>query len=627
DVAGQRDRIAVTLDSAYRPVAFDIRRDTAVARGRRQGGLLLVQAQRFPLELLNGLTPVALLFPFGGELSGNVALNLERQQATGDIAIANPQVGNFLADRFGGRIDFRNGVATLSGAELRRGQSVFQINGSASIQGRDPKFQGQILANGNLQDVLGLAQVFELEDLQRGLLQPPAYGSAADLQTAPAGQSRASVLTQLRRLSEIEALRAQADARRQESPLPELRELQGNFNSSVTIAGSLQTGVRANFDLRGQNWKWGPNFSADQVVAQGNFQDGVLTLLPLRFQTNDAVVAFSGQVGGAQQSGQLRVANVPIDQLTDLLNLPLNVEGKLNATATLAGSLNNPQAIGDISVSDGTLNGTELEQAQGSFRYANARLDFGSTILIDGPEPISVAGSVPRQLPFATVAPDSDQISLDINVKNEGLALLNLLNNQVAWVDGQGRVNVQVRGTLTQPIATGIAEVQNATLQAKALPEPLTGVTGAIRFDRDRLRVDSVQGQFSQGNLSASGVIPIFASLSSTDPDQATPLSVALNRIRLTLKGIYQGGVEGNVQVAGTALNPVLGGVIRLSDGQVLLSESAGGAVTSPTTTGTTPTGAGQPAGSNSNVSFNNLLLQLGDRVRVTRQPIINFLA
>jgi len=98
------------------------------------------------------------------------------------------------------------------------------------------------------------------------------------------------------------------------------------------------------------------------------------------------------------------------------------------------------------------------------------------------------------------VKPDSDQIRLDVNV-NEGLALLNLLTNQVAWRDGQGQV--QVRGTLEQPVATGIATVNNATISAQALPELLTDVTGTVQFNRDRIQVEGVQGKFSRGNVQA----------------------------------------------------------------------------------------------------------------------------
>ncbi len=636
NVSGQQDRIALTLGSDYQLVAFDIQRDQAVATGRTQGNLLLVNARNFPLALLN--TPAtAAFFPVSGELNGSVALNLNQLRAgdfsqltaNGQLTIANPAIGTFRANQFGGRVSIANGVATLSGAELRRGQSIFQLTASAQLTGGNPQFKTQVkVAQGQLQDVLELLQLFDISDVTRGL-SLPAYGTAADLETAPVALSDVTLINQLRRIAEIETLKAQAAARRAALPLPELRELKGAFSGEVNASGSLRTGISATFNLQGQDWQWGEALSAKQVVAIGSFEKGILTLLPLRFQSDQSLVAFSGQIGGAQQSGQFRMENIPVERLTELFNLPLNVQGNLNATATISGSLNNPQAIGSLSLNNGVLNGTDVQEARGGFRYINARLDFGSRLLINGPEPITLTGSIPQKLPFASVEPDNDQIRLSINVKNEGLALLNLLNNQVMWIDGKGQVKAEVEGTLQRPIATGTATLENATLQARALPEPLKNVNGTIRFDRDRLRVDKISGQFTRGDVTATGVLPLFTNLAPNDPDQQTPLSVALNKVSLNLKGLYQGGVGGNVQVTGTAFNPVIGGTIALTNGQVLLS-AAQGANANATGNSAASNGRGSvaPTGANANViAFNNLRLTLSNGVQVVSAPLLSFVA
>jgi len=81
----------------------------------------------------------------------------------------------------------------------------------------------------------------------------------------------------------------------------------------------------------------------------------------------------------------------------------------------------------------GTLNQKPVESAQGSFSYSNARLNFGSNVMVSGPDPLqSPAVCLPAA--FAAVKPDSDQIRLDVNVQNEGLALLNL--DQPSGVEG-----------------------------------------------------------------------------------------------------------------------------------------------------------------------------------------------
>lgn len=618
DLNGDQDRIAAVLDSRFRPISFEVRRGDAIARGRTQGELLLTEIRNFPLALVQSFVESDQFSP-SGRLNANLAINLDRQTAAGDVSIEQPGLGVYRADRFTGRLNYANGVATLTDGELRRGSSIVQIGGVANLLGSDPNFKGTInVPQGNIQDVLTALQIFELEDFQQ-VGNPRNFGTATDLQTVPIDATNVPIQAQLRRLSEIEALKAQLEAEQAAAILPSLSELKGTFTAKIDVAASLRSGITTSFNIRGQDFEWG-RFKANEVVAVGSFANGELTLLPLRLQSDEAVIAFSGQVLGKNQSGQLRVENLPIATLADLAPLPLNVDGLLNATATISGDFTNPQAVGQYSLANGTLNDTPIQRATGNFTYTSARLEFSNTLAITETEPLSIIGSVPFQLPFATVPPANDRISLTIDVKNEGLALLNVLNNQVAWIDGEGEVRVRVRGTLKNPIATGVVRVQNATLQAKALPEPLTNVTGVARFDQDRIRVEQFAGDFSRGKVDATGVIPLANPLSATDPDRANPLTVGLNTIDLNLKGLYQGGVDGTVLITGAALDPTIGGEVRLSRGQVLLAEAAADAGSG---TGSANGAAEQP----SNIEFSNLKLTLGDRILLSYYPVLQFTA
>ncbi|GAB4343548.1 MAG: translocation/assembly module TamB domain-containing protein [Leptolyngbyaceae cyanobacterium] len=614
DLRGERDRIAAVLDSQFRPIAFDIRRADAFAQGRTQNGLLLTQIGNFPLELLQGFGFPPQYAP-SGQLSGNLAINWDRRTANGDITVLQPGLGYYRANQFSGQISFANGVVTLTNGQLQRGNTLLQIAATANLTGGlEAKSQINVV-RGEVQDVLETLQFFDLQDFQRGL-QPPNYGTIADLKTVPIDMIGVPIQDQLRRITEIEKLLAQIQKEREDAPIPPLRELNGQFTGTINTTISSKTGIKTDFNLQGEDFEWG-RFSAKQVVVIGTFDNtNGLTFLPLRLQSDDAVIAFSGQVLGKQQSGQLRVENFPVDQLKAVVALPFKVEGLLNATATLSGSFDNPQVVGSLNLVNGVLNDTPVQSARGNFTYANARLDFTSTLAMVEPEPLYLVGSIPLKLPFASVSPVSDAIRLDINVKNEGLALLNVFTDQVSWVDGQGEVGVQVRGTLTNPIANGIARVDNATLKAKALPDPLTNVTGSAQFDADRIRVERLQGAFSDGKIAAAGVIPLANPLATTDPDVQNPLSVALEQIRLNLKGVYQGGVNGNVTVTGTALNPVLGGKVVLSQGQIFLPDQ--------TQTAAAPGTGGQQ---NAAIELAGLQLELGRGVTITQPPLLRFAA
>jgi len=614
-VTGMQDRISLVLDQDFRPNGFYVQREQAIAQGRRLGEGLEIALQRFPLTAFN-LNPRPGLGPVRGLASGNFNLNLRTSALQGELAIARPQLGSFTAEQFAGSVRFANGIATLNNGELQAGTSRYGVS-ATYVPGSDPQFRAQVkVAQAEIQDILKGLQWFKLEDIRRGL-QPPTYAKAATVQPLAVGAPGAPLEMQLRRLSEIEVLLAQQVAQRQDaSRLPDLAELEGKFEGTIDLAGSQRSGIATNFNLQGKAFEWGP-YSINQITAKGRFANRVLNLQPLRLQSGQSLLTFTGQLGGPQQLGQLQVANVPVDAVRDLADLPIDVAGDLNATATISGSSTNPQVQGAVNLTEATLNKTPVQTAQANFRYANARLNFDSTVVASEPEPLEITGSIPYQLPFASVPPASQQISLNVNVQNAGISLLNLLTRQVAWVDGEGRVNLQVRGTLDRPLVNGTATVANATIQAQTLPGPLTGVTGAARFNRDRILVERLTGQFSQGQVAAAGVIPIFAEAS---PEE-TPLRVNLENLALRLKGLYTGGVNGNAIITGSVLKPKIGGTIQLSQGQVLLGESSA-------STNLTPSQAtSNSALTASPLEFNNLQVTLGDRVQVTRPLLLNFLA
>lgn len=637
-VAGQQDLIAASLDGNYRPISLDVRRGEAIATGRRQGELFRVSVQQFPLDGLQLPGTVAGLGQVRGRLSGDFALNLRTNSLVGEnVIVANPRIGNLQGDQAQANFTFANGVARLVGSEFRKGESRYSLNGSLDLRNRDPRFQGEVLiSQGRIQDILTTLQVFRLDDLGRGL-EPPAYGRAADLATVPVGLPQSSILNQLRRFSEINALLQKTAGDRQNLGAPEFADVRGVFGGKITVSGSPRTGVNAQFDLQAQNVEWRPFrpyqevnngrvvqndnrvITAREVIVRGSFEDGVLNLLPLRLQVGEGLITFSGQLGGNNLAAQLRVANFPIEELTDLYPLPIGVTGKLNGTATISGSRANPQAVGELSLVDGSLNGTQIETVRSEFGYTNARLNFSARAAVSGPEPIRIVGNIPYRLPFATVYPNSNEISLTVNVQNEGLAIVNLLVPQVAWQGGQGSVQLRAGGTLFRPQLTGEITLQNGTVAIQALPDPLTNVTGQIRLTGDRIQVQSLQGRYGNGDVAVRGILPIFASLPATDPDAANPLSLDLTGISINLKGLYQGGVDGQVVVQNTAFEPQIGGGIRLSRGQVQLAAS-----------GAAPgTGAGAGGGNDElqRVEFQNLVITLGNGVQIVNQPLLNFVA
>ncbi|MEH1804353.1 translocation/assembly module TamB domain-containing protein [Nostoc sp.] len=575
-LAGKQDRIALNLGADYRPTSFLVRRNGAVATGRTEGNNLFINAQQFPIALIGGFLPNNQLQPLAGQLSGDLVVNLNNYAIAGDVAIAQPRIGRITADEFRGTINYADGTASLANGQLRIGDSNIALSGNVKA-GNDPQFQFQAnFDQARIQRLLQTFNIFDFQDFGTGL-ELPTLAGAEVLDTKAISLPDADLLTQLAYFSKIRRLVAQQqqEERNETASLPSLAELTGTLSGGITANGSLKSGLNVGFNFQGMSWQWG-DYSINQVVAQGTFADGVLTLSPLSVGINQGLVAFSGQLGTEQLSGNLNVASLPLSLLQPFIEqYPIDITGNVNANATLGGSLQDPRVQGEVTLANATLNKQPVQTGQVNFDYNDARLNFDSTLLVTGTQPVAITGSVPAPLPFAEVQPDSNQISINANVQNEGLALLNLFtNNQVAWVDGQGQVDLNVQGTLNEPIINGNVTLNDATFSAEALSEPLTNVTGTAQFNGSTVNVQGIQGTYNEGQVSASGILPIL------QPQQAVanPLTVSIaDKLNFEIAGLYEGGVGGDIVLRGTALKPVIGGEIELSDGQVIIGNSATG--------------------------------------------------
>jgi translocation and assembly module TamB len=620
NIGGTRDRIQVALDSKQLPIAIDIRRDAASIVGQRTTpdtfGLVFKDV---PLVALNEFPQISQnIGSVSGNASGSLALNVRSRDADGAFVVEQPGLGRagygrFVGDRLTGQVRYAKGVATLTQSRLVQGENQYQLDATLT-NFANPQVSGRLLiVQSQVEDLLSVAK-----SLGSGLGAPtpnsPTLGRAKNVETAPINLSNIPLWQQLQRLAEVDELLAQRKQQQGNNALPNWEKLKGRIAGEVRFAGSAKVGISGTFDLAGQNWSLDP-YKIDQVVAKGRIDQSGLIVEPMSFTSGSSMASFTGRVGGDRQTGQLTVAQVPLESIADFLDLPVNVTGKLNGSAQLAGQWDNPSLEGQFSIEQGVLNRAKIQNAATEFRYKDARLAFNSTANIDSPEPIQIQGNVPYALPFSSVKPTTDQVDISMSVKDQGLALVNLFSDQVSWVDGKGNLSLQVKGTLNKPLLRGSLALKDATLRSPTFPEALTQVNGSVQFNSDSLNVAQLSGRYNKGELIVKGGIPIF----DNKLPVATPLSVALNNTALNVKGLYKGQVNGNLNVGGSVFSPLIRGFVALDNGEVLLAaaSTAQASGTAPTNTGGGPVSA----------AFQGLQVRLGDNIRVLQPPVLSFIA
>ncbi|MEL7407041.1 MAG: translocation/assembly module TamB domain-containing protein [Cyanobacteria bacterium J06558_2] len=242
-------------------------------------------------------------------------------------------------------------------------------------------------------------------------------------------------------------------------------------------------------------------------------------------------------------------------------------------------------------------------------------------------------GSIPYQLPFAEVKPESDRLELQLDVKDKGLAILDIFSQgELKWIDGQGEIALDITGILEpgqnfprELTAQGVATINNATIAAKSLPKnQITNVSSQMSFDFDNIHVDDFQGDFGLGTITAKGTIPL------RQDGAGNPLTISFNDIKkVELPKLYNGGVAGKLQILGTATKPDITGNLTLSEGTIVLAsenETSQEELTitqQPNTVARRKTDQGLAAATR----YKNLKLQLGKNIQISQPAIFTFTA
>ncbi|MGF1458130.1 MAG: translocation/assembly module TamB domain-containing protein [Leptolyngbyaceae cyanobacterium] len=704
---GQADEISVNYVPQTRRLDALIRAGDAIAVADTEGDLLRAEVYNFPVSALN-IPPANTQY---GSLRGrveyaNASINLTNFDTVGQFDVQNLGLGLYSVDRLYGGFSYADGIARLNEGQIvmadrnARGEAIatrtYDLSGRYNFT-QTPQLTASLSTDeGELQDVFEILKIQDLADFRRGLTPndgfiPTSTAEAeAILATTPVGNPNDTLLNQLRRLSEIEELEFLAEVQAEEARVPPLSELQGSFNGQIDLAATLPENIELSFDLKGNNWAWGPDIEADIVVLQGNYTNGLVNLSPVRFSTKEEGELASVSLAGSfsldpedmeERQMKLRVINVPIDQIEDFAKLPFDLEGRLNSTTTLSGRLGDPTLAGQLEVVDGILNGTAIDDATATYTYANARGTLDAELLLIGSDdPLTLSAQVPYQFAFVEVEPADQSYIIKANVKDEGLALLNIFTQQIAWESGQGEIILDLEGDLAEDILPtkfqGLVLLEDATISARALPVPMTNVTGQIRLLPASLAlvVDDLTGQFSEGELSAQGVFPLLYPLedlsteapepaapdledvspemsedsataaanettgeASTAEDitgaasvtaspalaQTSPLTLSLDNIALNLQGLYNGQVDGRMQLLGSLLfGPKLTGEIDLSQGTITVPEGGNTSTSSVANSATETQQNSIPP-----FSFDNLRIVLARNINIVQGNFLNVAA
>ncbi len=249
------------------------------------------------------------------------------------------------------------------------------------------------------------------------------------------------------------------------------------------------------------------------------------------------------------------------------LGYALPVGGRVDADATIAGRLSDPDVAATVSLVDGSL---------GTFPVRRLRLRASSTLRR------TTLQSADLALPSLELTGSGsfgfgrrDPLNVRVHAKSPNLATLaTRVFGTAGLASGTGEADVSIHGTRRSPLVAGGFDVENATVRGVAVPRTL----GEFSLHGRDVLLSSVEVTFAKGTLALAGSVPFQIAPFGFGPAHA-PIALQGELRDLDLAdfapllppgSVLTGALAGGVAVEGTAGSPRLAGSVTLADGRLL---------------------------------------------------------
>ncbi|TAF52445.1 MAG: DUF748 domain-containing protein [Oscillatoriales cyanobacterium] len=671
NLQGERDRLMARLRpcdrgsaclSPFLPDRFELRygsgqANPVVALGDRRGDRFDVSLDNFNLDLLN-LSPATKLGingPLQGDITAQFSVNLFDLSADGQLAIEQPGVGYLVTDSLEADFSYDDGSARLDSSAFNLGRTQYRFNGEVNLdlldiaQGRlavsdiDTILASQVrgdltVEDGQLEDLLDVFKWSNVEDLTTRQLAAPSF-SAADLNVSGVGEPELSLLSQLPGFDAAsDAVRQLAAALRQPAPPREL-DLTGTYDAQMTIGGTLGDPL-VDLTFMADNWRWSlqPTINAieprlgffreegafiqiNDIAIAANYTDGQVELNQLNVRVDDAQLTASGTLSETSQDVTVNLDRLQLDTIRRFVPLPLDAAATISLQAKIGGNLQQPTVTGETIVDNIVLNSRPIDPITSRFDYADTTFAFATT----SPDWLDIRAQAPLPL-----TPENNTTTIAVKVKTPALNLLSTLSGgSLEYVSGDFDLDLQASigfvGFFPKIEAVGTIALDQTTVRSPLLPAAPLAIDGDINLVYDPIAqvivdVDQIVASVAEGAFTLDGSLPLYPSPTPIE----TPLTFSVAQGELDLQDIYQGRVDGQIQVAGSGFRPVISGRMGVSDGRLSLpkleSQTTGELVNvenwEPPPSETPP--LIQPR-------FDNFAVFIGDRFRAELEPIFNF--
>ena len=205
--------------------------------------------------------------------------------------------------------------------------------------------------------------------------------------------------------------------------------------------------------------------------------------------TAAGTVAIGASSATVANNLNVRLDNVQVQDINELLLGNRSLEGVLNASAEIRGTRSDPVVQSDFAVTAGTVEGVKFNSLAGSAKYSGRAVDVDARLEQTPAAVLTAVGTIPvPNGPGSTAR--TEEFDLAVKSTPIDLALLQPATTQVTKLAGQFNADVRLGGTLEAPRLNGLVETTNGGFSVVATGVTYSNAIARLLFEGDRLLVD-----------------------------------------------------------------------------------------------------------------------------------------
>jgi translocation and assembly module TamB len=325
-------------------------------------------------------------------------------------------------------------------------------------------------------------------------------------------------------------------------------------NPTISLIGTLNQGKIKDVSL-------------DHIEADIQLQNKVVTINQFVAQQGSGRLVATGRlVLDGQMEMEVGGRDLDAGLLTAWFDSGLNARGKLNFTAQVSGTTDNPAAAISLDMTDGGVGNATFDSLYGMFVLKDKRIKVDQLMITKGIYRASAYGTIP----LAAIKSDNknkppveEQLDLKVRLEQANLSILPLLTKEVSWAVGETTGEIVIGGTVANPMLSGGISVKNGVIKLASVASPIQKVAVDIQFVGDQIKIRDFSGNMGSGGYSLTGTVDV-SGLALADYD----LQMVFNQCGIE-SPYFKGPLNGKLQLISVENKPLLRGKLVLDNATI----------------------------------------------------------